>query len=438
MKKSICIFVLLGTLVACNPPADDPAASDKTFTINLLSPENETMLESNAVTLSWSGNKDSLTYTVYLDESSDPSTALVEKSSDTTYEVASLAYDKTYYWKVEGTDTKGEKSTSEIRSFTVPNASNTSVSTQWVKATENAGWSARRNHTSVVFDNKIWVVGGEDEDGLKNDVWYSEDGINWVQAIKSAPWSPRSGHTSVVYDKKIWVMGGAEKKSSTFLEPFLDDIWYSKDGIKWFKATDSPGWSFRTGHSSIVFDNKMWVMGGSDGISKKDIWCSNDGIKWTRLRDNLRGGNDNAWVSRLYHTSVVYDGKMWIIGGYHSYGFSSRNLDDFWYSGDGTKWIQGSANAIWKNRSGHTSIVFDGKMWIIGGTLGASTGIGDVWYSSDGLNWEQQVGGIGNPRFYHSSVVFNDRIWIIGGIEKSSSGIFGNRIQNDIWYYSLK
>jgi hypothetical protein len=29
---------------------------------------------------------------------------------------------------------------------------------EWICATDSAEWSARRCHTSVVFDNKIWVL----------------------------------------------------------------------------------------------------------------------------------------------------------------------------------------------------------------------------------------------------------------------------------------
>jgi hypothetical protein len=34
-------------------------------------------------------------------------------------------------------------------------------SMDWTQATDSAGWSGRCNHTSVVFDNKMWVIGGE-------------------------------------------------------------------------------------------------------------------------------------------------------------------------------------------------------------------------------------------------------------------------------------
>ena len=82
-------------------------------------------------------------------------------------------------------------------------------SMDWTQATTSAGWSARQWHTSVVFDNKIWVIGGcENSSSYKNDVWYSTDGVNWTQATANAGWSARYGHTSVVFNNKIWVIGG--------------------------------------------------------------------------------------------------------------------------------------------------------------------------------------------------------------------------------------
>ena len=77
------------------------------------------------------------------------------------------------------------------------------LSGNWTRTTGNASWTRRYSFPSVVFDNKIWVMGGD-----HNDVWYSSDGVNWVQATSSAPWSARRGHTSVVFDNKIWVIGG--------------------------------------------------------------------------------------------------------------------------------------------------------------------------------------------------------------------------------------
>lgn len=39
---------------------------------------------------------------------------------------------------------------------------------RWTMVTDSAAWSKRANHSADVFNNKIWVLGGNN----KNDVWY--------------------------------------------------------------------------------------------------------------------------------------------------------------------------------------------------------------------------------------------------------------------------
>ena len=127
----------------------------------------------------------------------------------------------------------------------------------WQQATASASWSGRSGHTSLIYNNKMWILGGFDGTNNFNDIWDSTDGINWQQATGSAGWSARSGHTSLVYDDKMWVIGGWNGSHN------LNDIWDSTDGINWKQATRSAGWSIRNGHTSLVYDDKMWVLGGT-------------------------------------------------------------------------------------------------------------------------------------------------------------------------------
>ncbi len=61
------------------------------------------------------------------------------------------------------------------------------------RSTASADWTGRWAHTSVVFDNKIWVMGGVNVDGnfRKNDVWASSNGSSWTQVDASADWTER-------------------------------------------------------------------------------------------------------------------------------------------------------------------------------------------------------------------------------------------------------
>jgi len=280
----------------------------------------------------------------------------------------------------------------------------------WTKATAAAGWSARYGHTAVVYDNKMWVMGGHYGAVSKNDVWYSTDGVTWTQATAAAGWSARTWHESIVFDNKMWVMGGYYGGVPK------NDVWYSTDGVTWTQATAAAGWAARFDLKSVVFDNRMWVMGGGIvGNVKNDVWYSTDGVTWTQATAAA------GWLARIGHTAVVYDNRMWVMGGWDNI---SSYYNDVWYSTDGVSWIQATASA-WPRRTFHTSLVFDNKIWVMGGYYAGLKN--DVWYSTDGGTWTQATAAAGwLARQRHASVVYDNKMWVIGGAEPFPI--------TDVWY----
>jgi hypothetical protein len=124
----------------------------------------------------------------------------------------------------------------------------------------------------------MWVIGGYYYTPglgyvLLNDVWWSTDGENWTQATGSAPWLPRSGHESVVFDGKMWVMDGL---IDIFSMLSINDVWYSTDGANWTCTDDSAEWGRRFYHSGLVYDNKILVIGGCRyyETAEDDVWSS--------------------------------------------------------------------------------------------------------------------------------------------------------------------
>jgi len=273
-------------------------------------------------------------------------------------------------------------------------------------ATLSAAFSERVGQRSVVFNNKMWIIGGFDftmPGTAKNDVWYSGDGVAWTQATDSAAFSPRFGHSCVVFNNKIWLIGGDDDYGDK------NDVWSSSDGVSWTDVTDSAAFAPRKDHSCLVFNNKMWIMCGSyPGFGKdsgryNDAWSSPDGITWTQTTQHL----SYYGIGQTGHTSLVFAGKMWVIGG------DNRGI---WFSSDGVTWTQSISPVLFPKRLFHTSVVYDNKMWVIAGQDTSYTPLNDAWYSSDGITWSQVTNALGfSARFGHSSVVFNNLIWVIGG-----------------------
>ncbi|MCP4752926.1 MAG: hypothetical protein GY866_18725, partial [Proteobacteria bacterium] len=81
---------------------------------------------------------------------------------------------------------------------------------------------ARNMHQSLVYEEKIWIIGGYDAGFAKNDVWYSLDAANWSTASDQAPFSFRRQHGATVFQNKIWILGGEVAGS------LRHDVWVSK------------------------------------------------------------------------------------------------------------------------------------------------------------------------------------------------------------------
>jgi hypothetical protein len=124
----------------------------------------------------------------------------------------------------------------------------------------------------LVYDNKLWLIGGEDDvvvpTGLPNDVWYTTDGTTWTRATANAAWGGRFAFAGEVFDNKMWILGGQAGG-------YLDDAWYSSDGINWTEAISDTRWSARYRPTAVSFNNKLLVMGGfatNDWVN--DIWST--------------------------------------------------------------------------------------------------------------------------------------------------------------------
>jgi hypothetical protein len=291
----------------------------------------------------------------------------------------------------------------------------------WTCATESAPWGPRTTQGSVVFDGRMWVLGGclvcGPPESYANDVWHSTDGADWTRLVDSAPWSRRCPE-AVVFDNKMWVLGGWSNSTGGA----LNDVWYSSDGDSWVCATDSANWSPRGGHAVEVFDDKMWVVGGGDaGGWRRDVWCSSDGVNWTEAVHSA------SWDGRYYHGLVVFDGKLWLTG-----GMRYTCLNDVWYSADGANWTQATASADWSPRSGHGVAAFDGKIWILGGLPNPpwKLRLNDVWFSADGVDWTCATDSADwLHRMTPRPLVFDNKLWILGGDSTEQVLPMG-----DVWY----
>ncbi len=183
----------------------------------------------------------------------------------------------------------------------------------WELVNANPPWGKRYAAGGVVFREKMWVFGGRENQGLlKNDIWWSEDGINWSRSATDAPWSPRQLFGNVVVkDDKIWIIGGGITEYVPFKA--YRDVWVSADGIHWEEVTDNAPWPARIWSNCVVYRNQIFLLGGFRSQPKwenlGDVWYSKDGKNWQELKTPV------SWEPRHEHSSYVFNDRLWVVGG---------------------------------------------------------------------------------------------------------------------------
>jgi hypothetical protein len=246
----------------------------------------------------------------------------------------------------------------------------------WTLVLENAPWVGRRDPGFISFQGKLWLMGGW-IGGYRNylgDVWSSTDGATWT-LVNAEAFTPRPRVYPVVFDNKIWVAGGN-------LDGVNNDIWMTEDGEEWSQVLGDAPWLPRWGQEMLVHDNKMWLLGGGREINEKfaDVWYSENGTDWLQLPDA-------PWIPRAGHAAVTFDHRMWIIGGDDA---DLVRLNDVWSSADGVAWTLHTESAPWEARRVLAAAVHQDRIWMTGGENAARQDLNDVWFTEVSLHAADQ------------------------------------------------
>ena len=130
-------------------------------------------------------------------------------------------------------------------------------------------WEGRHTAGYVVYKDKMWIVGGDVNQGHYHyDVWNSADGKTWtyVNKDKPVPWGPRALHYTVVFKDKIWVIGGQTmpqfaKADGGVLPRHLELRPTASTGRRSSRRSRS-GRSAGMIGGSAVFKDRIWILGG--------------------------------------------------------------------------------------------------------------------------------------------------------------------------------
>lgn len=200
----------------------------------------------------------------------------------------------------------------------------TSDMKRWETVAETSNLPQRVFYGAVVFQNKIWIMGGYDGKRYYNDVWNSADGVNWTRVAENVAWSPRSVGVITVFNNKLWLFGGGVIDGDTSNNAnSYKEAWISSDGISWKRTTSN--FDRKWGGTPVVFDGRLWLVGMNRGNAfASAVWMTEDGETWRELTA--------PWSPRGAVAAWVFDGKLYITGGKSSH--TENGEIKFVYSND--------------------------------------------------------------------------------------------------------
>jgi len=300
------------------------------------------------------------------------------------------------------------------------------------------GSGARWGHASVAYNGYIYIMGGNDGTTVKSDVLYAPINSNGTLGAWATNGSgfgaPRWGISAVAYNGYIYITGG-RNAGSFYSDVYYASV--NSSGVLGSWNTIGSGFSgigsgARAYHTTVVYNDYIYVMGGWNASTYfSDVLYASvkaDGTLGTWVSTSGFSGAGSG--ARAFHSSVVSNGYLYIMGGvagssYFSDVISANILSD----GSVGSWIvngSGFASAGSGARAYHTSVVYNGYVYIMGGYGGSY--FSDTLYAPINANgvlggWASTVGfanaGSG-ARQYSSSVTYNGYVYATGGINGSA------------------
>lgn len=266
------------------------------------------------------------------------------------------------------------------------------------------------------------VLHDHDENIKKNVlVWESFDGLEWeksvayskipafIDDVRNSANVPLdfAGSPGVVYQNKLYLIGGSRfNPNMRSNEVYFYDFGYEEKG--WQKGGNA-GFTPRMGHTCVVYNKEIWVLGGSDSRGATDSCWIFDGAKWTESQNN------KLPVKRCMASAMVVDNQIQLFGGFGDLpGFPDQTINDACCF-DSSSWKNFTWDGV-NDQIFSACCVFEckGERFIL------STGYVDSTYKSElriiGNTSFAEVTGINIPvsdsYFNIQPVTFKDVVWM--------------------------
>ncbi|OMJ66727.1 hypothetical protein SteCoe_36331 [Stentor coeruleus] len=244
----------------------------------------------------------------------------------------------------------------------------------------------------------------------------------------------RSYHTAVSWRSTLFILGGQDLR-----EGALEGLWMLRidsvnpDAERWVKLKIQGGPGAISRHTAVVFQNLMYVYGGTNTIVQYNTLYILDLEKmiWRTIRQ-LDEDNPPKMDS---HSCVVYNSNLVFFGGYVS-GYRSSILHLFDTSTE--LWDKKDLNGPCP-RSNHSASVFQKNMYVFGGFDEDHSTLNDFWrLNLETWTWHPLPlrGDAPAARSGHSTLIYRNNLILFGGIKEighETNELFYCNIEDLVW-----
>lgn len=248
---------------------------------------------------------------------------------------------------------------------------------------------------------------------------YSEE-PEWI-TLPDMP-SERFGHCTVVFKDKVWIVGG---KSQLAISIKTVDC-YDLINNEWIPG-DSELLHARYNAAATVYDNKIFVIGGHNDqqiLNSVEYYDLTD-KKWKEFAPLL--------YPREGANAVVHNDSLYVIGGRSNSGYFPKILDNVEYwDGSVESWQEHKTWHLKHARVLMQSVVIDSFIYTLGGQFIDSQLDVVERYGRHGES--ESLTPLNAPRFYFSSVGIESLIYVLGGVSYGDFDLLPETIE----YYSIK
>jgi hypothetical protein len=279
---------------------------------------------------------------------------------------------------------------------------------KWTELTKDAAFPKSYNFQLLTIHDTLWALHSAGN-------WYSMNGKSWIKSNLPNSINNLAFLDYVYFNNALYGLGHFEGNIEKF--ELTTRIYKTTNMKTWTVVANESNLPRRFFYHPFVFDNKIWIIGGSNGTNQyADAWNSDDAIHWKKVATDL------PFDKRANSEFVIFNNKIYLLN------------NDVWSSADGINWTLETREIVKGQQIfGYAAIVFDNKIWLLGCNRN-NVFKSEVLVSSDGKTWRAERAPW-TPRGGIAASVFRDKIIMTGG-KYGGPGIAGQTefiYSNDVW-----